>query len=74
VFCTVYLDNIIIYSKDLLQYTEHVCKVLEQLRKAGLQANIKKSEFQVTKTKFLRFIVSTKGIEIDLAKIEVIKD
>jgi hypothetical protein len=74
VFCTIYLDNIIIYSEDLLQHTEHVHKVLERLRKAGLQADIKKSEFQVTKTKFLGFIVSTKGIKIDLAKIKVIKD
>ena len=74
VFCTAYLDDIIIYSEDPLQHTEHVRKVLERLRKAGLQADIKKSEFRVTRTKFLGFIVSTKGIEIDPSKIEVIKD
>jgi len=27
-FCTAYLDNIIIYSKNELKYKEHVCKVL----------------------------------------------
>ena len=27
-FCTVYLNNILIYSKDSLEHTEHVCKVL----------------------------------------------
>ena len=36
VFCTAYLDNILIYSEDPLMHKEHVCKVLERLRKAGL--------------------------------------
>jgi hypothetical protein len=35
-FCTVYLDDILIYSENLLEHTEHVCKVLLQLCKAGL--------------------------------------
>ena len=30
-FYTVYLDNILIYSKDLLEYKEYVKKVLERL-------------------------------------------
>ena len=35
-FCTAYLDNIIIYSENELEYEEHVYKVLQRLRKAGL--------------------------------------
>jgi hypothetical protein len=35
-FYTVYLDNILIYLEDPLQYKEHVCKVLLRLCKAGL--------------------------------------
>jgi len=35
-FCTAYLNNIIIYSNNKLEYKEHVCKVLLQLREAGL--------------------------------------
>jgi Reverse transcriptase (RNA-dependent DNA polymerase) len=73
-FCTAYLDDILIYSKNKLEYNEHVYKVLEWLRKAGLQANIKKSEFSVYKTKYLGFIIGTKGIRVDLEKIKVIKD
>ncbi len=49
----------------------HVRKVLERLRKAGLQADVKKCEFGVTRTKYLGFIVSTSGIEVDQAKISV---
>jgi len=71
-FCTAYLDNIIIYSKNKLEHIEHVRKVLLQLRQAGLQVDIKKSEFSVKQTKYLGFIISTNSIETDLDKTFVI--
>src|SRR5438045_8849018 len=49
-FCTAYLDDIMIYSDNELEHEEHVCKVLLRLCEAGLQANIKKSEFSVKHT------------------------
>jgi len=73
VFCTAYLDDILIYSDDLLEHEIHVKKVLQRLRDAGLQVDIKKSEFSVTRTKYLRFIVSTEGIEVDQSKVEVVQ-
>ena len=71
-FYTAYLDDILIYSKNESEHEEHVKKVLERLRKAGLQADIKKSEFYVTWTKYLGFIISTQGIEVDPIKTKVI--
>jgi len=41
-FCTAYIDNILIYLEDLATYRQHVKKVLERLRKAGLQVDISK--------------------------------
>jgi len=73
-FCTAYLDDIIIYSDNELEHTEHVRKVLQRLLKAGLYVDIQKSEFKVKKTKFLRFIIRTEGIEVDPEKVSVIKD
>ena len=49
-------------------------KVLERLRNAGLQADIKKCEFRVKRTRYLRFIVSTSSIEVDPEKVKVIQD
>ena len=46
--------------------------MIERLQKAGLQADIKKSEFSVKRTKYLGFIISTKGIKVDLEKTFVI--
>jgi len=73
-FCTAYLDDILIYSEDPLEHDLHVRRVLDRLREAGLQADIKKSEFKVTRTKYLGFIISTDGVEVDPAKVEVIKN
>ena len=54
-FCTAYLDDILIYSSNELEHWEHVRKVLQRLREAGLQVDIKKSEFGVKRTKYLGF-------------------
>ena len=71
-FCTAYLDDILIYSNNELEHEEHVWKVLQRLCKAGLQADIRKSEFSVKHTKYLGFIISTDGIEADPEKTAVI--
>ena len=73
-FCTVYVDNILIYSEDPLEHDAQVKKVLQYLKKAGLQADIKKSEFSVQSIKFLSFIISTEGIAMNLDKVSVIKN
>jgi hypothetical protein len=73
-FCTAYLNNILIYSENELEYKAQVKKVLECLRKAGLQTNIKKSKFSIKRTKYLGFIISTEGIEVDLEKVAVIQN
>jgi hypothetical protein len=73
-FCTAYLDDILIYLEDPLEHYEHVRKVLQRLRDAGLQVDIKKSEFRTVRTKFLGFIASTKGIEVDPDWIAVVRD
>jgi transposase InsO family protein len=74
VICTAYLDDILIYSEDELQHEAHVKQVIERLRTAGLQADIKKCEFNVKRTKYLGFIVSTNGIQVDPEKVKVIAE
>ncbi len=73
-FCMVYMNDILIYSDDPLEHDTQVKKVLQHLKKAGLQADIKKSEFSVQLTKFLEFIISTEGIAMDSDKVFIIKD
>lgn len=51
-FCTVCLDNILIYSRNLREHKEHVRSVLAKLREFGIQADVDKCKFHVTKTKY----------------------
>jgi hypothetical protein len=73
-FCSAYMDDVIIFSETLQEHTEHVQKVLTKLKEAALQADIKKSEFNVEKTKFLGLLVSKDGLEMDPEKIKTILD
>jgi len=47
-FYTAYLDNILIFSNNKLEYKHYVKKVLERLRNTSLQIDLKKYEFYVT--------------------------
>jgi hypothetical protein len=58
-FCTTYLNDILIYSDNVLEHKHYIKLVLQRLREAGLQVNIKKTKFHVTHTKYLGFIIST---------------
>ena len=72
-FCIVYLDNILIYSSNLKEHKEHVWLVLTKFCEFGIQADVDKCKFHITKTKYLGLIISTKRIRMDLAKIEAIR-
>ncbi|THC87443.1 hypothetical protein EYZ11_013110 [Aspergillus tanneri] len=72
-FVTIYIDDLLIYSENKAEYEMHVKLVLQRLREAGLQTALHKCEFHVKKTKFLGFIISTEGIQVDPAKIAVLK-
>ncbi len=74
-FVVVYLDNILIHSEDTGQpHVEVVRWVLEQLRKYGLYANLKKCRFHEDEVRFLGFIVLAQGIRMEEKRIDAIKD
>jgi hypothetical protein len=62
VFCTAYLDDILIFSEKEEEHTEHVRKLFQRLRERGLQLDIDKCEFGVRETKYLGVIITTEGI------------
>jgi hypothetical protein len=73
-FCTPYMDDVLIYSKNLQEHKRHVRLVIEALDNAGLKLDIDKCEFYKKEVKFLGLIISPDGIRMDPAKIQCIKD
>ncbi|KAG9590724.1 hypothetical protein KCU77_g7839, partial [Aureobasidium melanogenum] len=72
VFCTAYLDDILIYSEDEAEHERHVKLVLEKLREAGLQVDITKCEFNVEQVEYLGLVVTTEGTRMDPKKVQTI--
>ena len=61
-------------SRTLKEYVEHVKKVLRKLKEYKLYLQLGKCKFYIKETEFLGFIVSTKGVKINLKKILAVQE
>ncbi|GJV25916.1 putative reverse transcriptase domain-containing protein [Tanacetum coccineum] len=59
---------------DKKKHEEHLKAILELLKKEKLYAKFSKCEFWISKVQFLGHVIDSKGIHVDPAKIESIKD
>nr|GEX03280.1 putative reverse transcriptase domain, ribonuclease H-like domain, aspartic peptidase domain protein [Tanacetum cinerariifolium] len=72
-FVIVFINDILIYSKNKKGHEEHLTLILELLKKEELYAKFSKCEFWILKVQFLRHVIDRKGFHMDPAKIEFIK-
>lgn len=70
----VYLDNIIIYSKDCQKHLDHLWAVLDVLRKHKLVAKPSRCEFLKEELLFLGHFISQHGIEPDPNKTKEVSN
>ncbi|XP_069154701.1 uncharacterized protein [Solanum lycopersicum] len=70
----VYLDDVIIKSRESSDHLTHLRKFFERLRRYNLKLNPAKCAFEVPAGKLLGFIVSRRGIELDPSKIKAIQE
>jgi hypothetical protein len=65
VFCTTYLNDILIYNRIRKKHLSHIRKMLKSLKQAGLYAKIQKCEFFKNETIFLDIIIGKNEIRIN---------
>ncbi|GJU46501.1 putative reverse transcriptase domain-containing protein [Tanacetum coccineum] len=70
----VFIDDILIYSKNKEEHGEHLKTILNLLRNKKLYAKFSKCDFWLDLVQFLGHVIDSSGIHVDPTKIEAIKN
>lgn len=68
------MDDILIFSNNLIEHRHHVRTVLQRLREHGLQVDISKCSFEAKQVTYLGLIISTDGIHMDPKKVACVQE
>ncbi|KAJ8765251.1 hypothetical protein K2173_011931 [Erythroxylum novogranatense] len=71
-FIVVFIDDILVYSKNEHEHIDHLRIVLQTLRERQLYAKLSKCDFWLQEISFLGHVVSSEGIRVDPSKIEAV--
>ncbi|GJV33884.1 putative nucleotidyltransferase, ribonuclease H [Tanacetum coccineum] len=73
-FMIVFIDDILIYSRNKEEHANHLRIILELLKKEKLYAKFSKCDFWIRIVQFLRHLIDSQGLHVDPAKIEAVKN
>jgi hypothetical protein len=72
-FMVVFINDILIFSKNEEEHDKHLHLVLQKLRENQLYAKFNKCEFWLKEVSFLGHIISEGGISVDPSKVQGVK-
>ena len=68
----VYIDDMLVKSKERPEHAEHLQEAFKLLRAYGMKLNRSKCAFGVSAGQFLGFMVTQRGIEAKFAQLKAI--
>ena len=69
-FIVVFIDDILIYSKNNEKHAQHLCIVVTRLRENKMYAKFSKCEFWLDRVQFLGHVLTPEGISMDPGKVQ----
>jgi hypothetical protein len=69
-FVVVFIDDILIYSKNEEEHAQHIRIVLTRLREHKLYAKFSKCEFWLDRVQFLEHVLTLEGVSVDPSKVQ----
>jgi len=72
--CLIYLDDVLIFGRNLEEHNTRLMEVLECFQKSGLKLSPEKCQFLLKEVSYLGHTISSSGIKTDSSKVSKIKD
>ena len=73
-FVEIYIDDIIVHSNSYEEHIEHIKIVFKRLKEANFKINPEKCNWFAKELKVLGHVVSERGVEMDLDKVQAINE
>ncbi|GJT59801.1 putative reverse transcriptase domain-containing protein [Tanacetum coccineum] len=73
-FVIVFIDDILIYSRNKEEHINHLRIILELLQKLKLYAKFYNCDFWIRIVQFLGHLIDSQGLHVDPSKIEAVKN
>ena len=72
-FCSVYIDDVIVFSRSLAEHLDHLSQVFSQLRRVGLKLHLGKCQFAYPEVPYSGHVISANGISPNPDKVRTVE-
>jgi hypothetical protein len=73
-FVMAYLDDLVVFSRNVEEHIEHVRQTLAVLSRHGVKLKLSKCQFGMQKIKYLGHVLDAEGVHVDTEYVKAVKE